>query len=160
MNLFNKNKLAITFLFGFYLIAMNNVSFKANLVVDSSLYNKMPQGTPDGYTDSLVRGYKKFLDNDIIKNVTEGDTIELYKDKYNRGFALGIRYTSNKLEQPIESGIYTNKKIPTVTVGSLIHDTMIYLIIKSGIQQKYSETTKKNFIRALQKLLDDNKNVI
>lgn len=139
---------------------MNNVSFKANLVVDSSLYNKMPQGTPDGYTDSLVRGYKKFLDNDIIKKVTDGDTIELYKDKYSRGFALGIRYRSNKLEQPIESGIYTNKKIPTVTVGSLIHDTMIYLIIKSGIQQKYSETTKKNFIRALQKLLDDNKNVI
>lgn len=139
---------------------MNNTSFKAKLIVNENLYNKMPQGTPDGYTDNLVNSYKKFLDNEIIKTVTKGDTVELYKDKYNKGFALGIRYTSDKLKNPIESGIYTNKKIPTVTVGSLIHDTMVYLIIKSGIQQKYSETTKKSFIRALQKLLDDNKNMI
>lgn len=139
---------------------MNSISFKANLVVNKNLYNKMPQGTPNGYTDNLVQGYRKFLDNEIIKTVTQNDTIELYKDKYNRGFALGIRYTTDMLEKPIESGIYTNKKIPSVTVGSLIHDTMVYLIIKSGIKQKYSETTEKTFIKALQKLLEDYKNMI
>lgn len=139
---------------------MNSISFKANLVVNKNLYSKMPQGTPNGYTDNLVLGYKKFLDNEVIKTVTQNDTIELYKDKCNCGFALGIRYTSDKFEKPIESGIYTNKKIPNVTVGSLIHDTMVYLIIKSGIDQKYSETTEKTFIKALQKLLEDSKNML
>ena len=134
---------------------MNSVSFKANLIVDDSLYSKMPDGTPENYTDELVAGYKKFLDHKVIQAVTDGDTVELYKDKYNRGFALGIRYTSDKLDKPIESGIYTNKKIPSVTVGSLMHDTMIYLIIKSGIKQGFFETTQKSFIRAIQKMLDE-----
>lgn len=136
---------------------MNSVSFKANLIVDDSLYKKMPVGTPENYTDELVAGYKKFLDHKVIQAVTEGDTVELYKDKYNRGFALGIRYTSDKLDKPIESGIHTNKKIPSVSVGSLIHDTMIYLIIKSGIKPRLGETTPKTFIRALQTMLDEKK---
>lgn len=136
---------------------MNSVSFEANLIVDDSLYKKMPTGTPENYTDELVAGYKKFLDHKIIQAVTEDDTVELYKDKYNRDFALGIRYTSDKLDKPIESGIYTNKKIPGVTVGSLIHDTMVYLIIKSGIKQRLAEPTQKAFIRALQTMLDEKK---
>lgn len=136
---------------------MNSVSFKANLIVKDSLYKKMPVGTPENYTDELVAGYKKFLDNKVIKAVTEGDTVELYKDKYNRGFALGIRYTSDKLDKPIESGIYTSKKIPSVTVGSLMHDTMIYLIMKSGIKPRLAESTQKAFIRALQTMLEQSK---
>lgn len=136
---------------------MNNVSFKANLVVNKNLYTKMPESTQKDYTDNLIREYKKFLDIGAIKKVTEGDTIELYKAKYNQGFALGIRYTSDKIEEPIESGIYTNKKIPSVHAGSLIHDTMIYLIMKSGIKQNFFESTKKSFIRAMKKLLDDSK---
>ena len=70
----------------------------------------MPEGTPTNYTDNLVNEYKKFLDHRVIKEVTEGDTIEIYKAPYNKGFALGMRYTSDKLKEPIESGIYTNKK--------------------------------------------------
>ena len=115
----------------------------------------MPAETPENYTDNLIAGYKQFLEHPAIKKVTEGDTIELYKDKYNRGFALGIRYTSEELENPIESGIYTNKKIPSVRTGSLIHDTMIYLIIKSGIQQRFSETTPKAFVRAVNSMLEE-----
>ena len=137
---------------------MNNLSFKANLIVDEKLYKKLPEGTPIGYTEELVAGYKKFLDHKVIKAVTEGDTVELYKDKYNRGFALGIRYTSDKLEKPIESGIYTNKKIPSVSVGSLMHDTMTYLIIKSGIKQRLAEPTQKAFIRAVQTMLEEKEN--
>ena len=117
----------------------------------------MPVGTPENYTDELVAGYKKFLDHKVIQAVTEGDTVELYKDKYNRGFALGIRYASDKLDKPIESGIYTNKKTPSVSVGSLIHDTMVYLIIKSGIKQRLSETTQKAFVRAVQTMLEEKK---
>ena len=134
---------------------MNSISFKAKLIVDDSLYKKMPVGTPENYTNNLIAGYKQFLEHPAIKTVTEGDTIELYKDKYNRNFALGIRYTSDKLENPIESGIYTNQKIPTVKTGSLIHDTMIYLIIKSGIQQRFSETTQKTFVRAVNSMLEE-----
>ena len=142
-------------MFVFCIDIMNSVSFKAKLIVDDSLYKKMPIGTPKNYTDNLIAGYKQFLERPAIQTVTEGDTIELYKDKYNRGFALGIRYTSDKLEKPIKSGIYTNKKIPTVKTGSLIHDTMIYLIIKSGIQQRFSETTPKAFVRAVNSMLEE-----
>ena len=144
-------------MFDFSMTTMNNVSFKAKLIVDDSLYKNMPVGTPENYTDELVAGYKKFLDHKVIQAVTEDDTIELYKDKYNRGFALGIRYTSDKFEKPIESGIYTQKKIPKVKVGSLIYDTMIYLIMKSGVKQRIAEPTKKTFVRALQKMLDEKK---
>ena len=144
-------------MFVFCIGIMNSVSFKAKLIVDDSLYKKMPVGTPQNYTDDLVAGYKKFLDHKIIQTVTEGDTVELYKDKYNRGFALGIRYTSDKFDKPIESGIYTQSKVPSVRVGSLIHDTMVYLIIKSGIKQKYSESTKQSFTRALKKMLEEKK---
>ncbi len=136
---------------------MNSVSFKAKLIVDDSLYKKMPVGTPENYTNDLVAGYKKFLDHKVIQAVTEGDTVELYRDKYNRGFALGIRYTSDKFDKPIESGIYTQKKIPEVKVGSLIHDTMIYLIMKSGIKQRFSENHQKAFIRALETMLKERK---
>lgn len=138
---------------------MNNISFKANLVVNDNLYKKMPQGTPENYTDDLVSDYKKFLDHRVIKKVTEGDTIELYKEPYRPGFALGIRYTSDKLEKPIESGIYTNKKIPEVKAGSIIFQTLQFLVIKSGIEQKYFEPHKKTFERALKKLyLEDSNN--
>ena len=136
---------------------MNSVSFRAKLIIDDSLYKKMPAGTPENYTDNLVAGYKKFLDHKAIQTVTEGDTIELYKDKYNRGFALGIRYTSDKLEKPIESGIYTQEKIPSINVGSLIHDTMTFLIIKSGIKQGFVEPTRKAFVRAVNAMLEDKK---
>ena len=139
-------------MFDTYIIAMNNISFKANLIVNDNLYNKMPQGTPENYTDDLITDYRKFLDHRVIKKITEGDTIELYRDKYNRGFALGIKYTSDKLEEPIESGIYTNKKIPEVKAGSLIFQTLQFLVIKSGIDLKFFEPHQKTFERALKKL--------
>lgn len=144
-------------MFVFCIGIMNSVSFKAKLIVDDSLYKKMPAGTPENYTDDLVAGYKKFLDHKVIQAVTEGDTIELYKAKYKPGFALGIRYTSDKLEKPIESGIHTQKKIPSVHVGSLMFDTMIFLIMKSGVKQRVAESTEKTFVRALEKMLDERK---
>ena len=89
---------------------MDNISFRANLIVDDSLYKKMPKGTPNGYTDNLVEDYKKFIDHKVIKEVTEGDTIEIYKAPYTKGFAIGMRFLSDKLDEPLETGIYTNKK--------------------------------------------------
>ena len=157
IKIYIQKNLAISFLLGFYMSIMNSVSFKAKLIVDDSLYKKMPVGTPENYTDELVAGYKKFLDHRVIKAVTEGDTVELYKDKYNQGFALGIRYTSDKLEKPIESGIYTREKIPNVSVGSLMQDTMVFLIIKSGIKPRLAESTQKAFIRALETMLKERK---
>ncbi len=132
---------------------MNNISFKANLIIDKSLYKNMPVDTPEGYTDDLVREYKKFTDHKVIKKITEGDTIELYKAPHKSGFALGIKYTNSSNNETIESGIYTNKKVPTVKVGSLIHDTMTYIIVKSGIKPKSYETIQKSFARAVEKLL-------
>ncbi len=134
---------------------MKNISFKANIVVNNNLYNKLPEGTPVNYTDTLISEYKKFIDHRVIKEVTEGDTIEIYKAPYNRGFAIGMKYYSDKLEEPIESGIYTNKKIPQINAGSLIFQTIQFLIIKSGIEPKFFESHQKSFERALIKLHDD-----
>ena len=131
----------------------NNISFCANLIVNKNLYEKMPQGTPEGYSENLIKGYQDFLNHRVMEKITQGDTIELYREKYNRGFALGIKYSSDVFEKPIESGIYTNKKIPSVTLGDLIYDTMTFIIMKSGIRQKLSKNHKENFIEAVKELL-------
>lgn len=134
---------------------MNNISFKANLVVDRKLYTKMPEGTPEGFTDNLVKEYRKFIDHDVMQQLTEGDTIELYKAPHKGGFALGIRFSSDKLEKPLEGGVYTNKKIPNVHVGSLYYQTMQFIIAKSGIKMGYFEKIENAFIRAGRKLKED-----
>lgn len=136
---------------------MNNISFKANLVVDKKLYTKMPDGTPDGFTDNLVKEYRKFIDHEVMQKLTEGDTIELYKAPYAPGFALGLRFSSDKLKKPIDGGVYTNKKIPNVHVGSLYFQTMQFIIAKSGIETRYFERTEDAFIRAGRKILDEKK---
>ena len=132
---------------------MNNVSFKANLVVDKKLYTKMPEGTPAGFTDNLVKEYRKFIDHEVMQKLTEGDTIELYKAPYKQGFALGLKITSDKLPEPFEGGVFTNKKIPDVRVGSLYFQTMQFIIAKAGIDVGYFEKTQDAFIRASKKLL-------
>lgn len=132
---------------------MNNISFKANLVVDKKLYTKMPEGTPEGFTDKLVEDYRKFIDHEVMQKLTEGDTIELYKAPYRPGFALGLKITSDKLEKPFEGGVFTNKKIPNVHVGSLCFQTMQFIIEKAGIEVGYFEKIPNAFIRAGKKLL-------
>ncbi len=131
----------------------NNISFCANLIVNKNLFVKMPEGTPEGYSENLVKEYQEFLSHKVMDKITEGDTIELYREKYRQGFALGIKYTSDALKEPIESGIFTNKKIPSVTIGELIYDTMTFIIIKSGIKQRMSYNHKRNFIEAVKELL-------
>ena len=135
---------------------VNNISFCAKLIVDKSLYEKMPKGTPEGYSEELIEGYQNFLSHKAIEKITQGDTVEIYREKYNKGFALGIKYTSEALGKTIESGIYTNKKIPSVTLGELIYDTMSFIIIKSGIKQKLSKSHVENFIEAAKELAKRN----
>lgn len=115
----------------------------------------MPEGTPEGFTDNLVKEYRKFIDHDVMQQLTEGDTIELYKAPHKGGFALGIRFSSDKLEKPLEGGVYTNKKIPNVHVGSLYYQTMQFIIAKSGIKMGYFEKIENAFIRAGRKLKED-----
>ena len=103
----------------------NNISFKANLVVDKNLYTKLPKGTPEGYTDNLIGEYKKFIEHDVMKKITEGDTIEIYKAPYRQGFAVGLKITSDKFDEPFEGGVFTNKKIPSVSAGSLIFQILM-----------------------------------
>ncbi len=136
----------------------NNISFCANLIVDDSLYNKMPANTPKNYTEDLVNEYKKFIDNKVIKEITKGDTVELYKAPYNRGFAIGMRFHSNKLQKPFETGIYTNKKTPEIKPSGLVFQTMLFLTEKSGIKQSPFEPHIKTFKRAVKALLDENNN--
>ena len=136
----------------------NAISFKANLIVDDSLYNKMPKGTPDGYTDNLVKDYKKFLDHKVIKEVTEGDTVEIYKAPYRGGFAVGMRFSSDELSEPIETGIYTNKKTPNIKASSLIFQTFMFLKIKSKISDNPFEPHIKAFKRAIEALQDKKNN--
>ena len=136
---------------------MSNISFKANLVINNNLYKKIHEGTPDGYIDNLIQEYRSFLDIPVIKEITEGDTIELYKAPHRPGYAIGIRFISKDLEKPLEGGVFTNKKIPNIHVGSFIFQTMQYIIEKSGIEQRYSERVPKAFIRAVKELYKSNK---
>ncbi len=136
----------------------NAISFKANLIVDDSLYNKMPKGTPRDYTENLVKDYKKFIENKTIKEVTEGDTIEIYKTPYNKGFAIGMRFSSDELSKPIETGIYTNKKTPNIKASSLIFQTFMFLKIKSKISDNPFEPHIKTFKRAIEALQDKKNN--
>lgn len=137
---------------------MDNISFRANLIVDDSLYKKMPKGTPDSYTDNLVKDYKKFIDHKVIKEVTEGDTIEIYKAPYTKGFAIGMRFLSDKLDEPLETGIYTNKKIPDVKSSSLVFQTLLFLKIKSKIKDNPFESHIKSFKRAITALRKSEQN--
>lgn len=130
----------------------NAISFKANLIVDDSLYNKMPKGIPKDYTENLVKDYKKFIEHETIKEVTEGDTIEIYKTPYNKGFAIGMRFSSDELSEPIETGIYTDKKTPNIKASSLIFQTFMFLKIKSKISDNPFEPHIKAFKRAIEAL--------
>ena len=134
---------------------MNNISFKANLVVDKKLYTKMPEGIPEGFTDKLVNDYRKFIDHEVMQKLTEGDTIELYKAPYRPGFAIGLKITSDKLPEPFEGGVFTNKRIPNVHAGSLCFQTMQFIIAKAGINVGYFEKTQDAFVRAGRKLLGE-----
>ncbi len=156
---FSKKILFITNipLFKPYICTMNNISFKANLVIDKKLYTKLPEGTPEGYTENLVGKYKSFVEQDVIKKITEGDTIELYKAPYKQGFAVGLRFTSDKFEKPIEGGVFTNKKIPEVRPESLIYQTMQFIIAKADMKLLCSSRIKETFVKATQKLLDEKK---
>ena len=137
---------------------MNNISFKANLIVDKNLYTKMPKGTPKGYTDNLIGEYKKFIEHDVMKKITEGDTIEIYKAPYRQGFAVGLKITSDKFDEPFEGGVFTNKKIPSVSAGSLIFQTMQFVIAKADMTLRCSSKIKETFVKAAKKLLEEQKN--
>ena len=135
-----------------YITIMNNISFKANLIVDDSLYKKMPKTTPDGYTDNLVSEYKQFLDHRAIREITEGDTVELYKAPYRGGFAVGMKFTSDKLDKPLVSEICTRNKTPEIKSSSLVFQTLLFLKIKSGIKDNPFESHIDSFKRAIEAL--------
>ena len=136
----------------------SNISFKANLIVDKNLYTKMPKGTPKGYTDNLIGEYKKFIEHDVMKKITEGDTIEIYKAPYRQGFAVGLKITSDKFDEPFEGGVFTNKKIPSVSAGSLIFQTMQFVIAKADMTLLCSSKIKETFVKAAEKLLKEQRN--
>ncbi len=138
-------------------VSMKNVSFKANLIVNQNLYNSLPKQTEENYVENLITDYKKFLDNKFIKEATKNDTIEISRIKYQGGFAIGLKYTSDTLSEPIESGIYTNSKIPSVTPGSLSFQTQQFIIKKSGIKLYFLENHKDRFMRAIKEILKTDK---
>ena len=136
---------------------MNNISFKANLIIDDSLRKKMPQGTPEGYIDELAEEYKKFLNHPVIDYVTEGDTITLYKDHYGKGFALGIKFQDGRCNIPMKSTIAKREKIPNIKPAELIFQTYLYLLAKSDVEQNFFEKHSQTFKRVLEKLIQDRK---
>lgn len=137
---------------------MNNISFKANLIVDKNLYTKLPAGTPEGYTDNLIGKYKEFVEHDVMKKITEGDTIEIYKAPCKHGFAVGLKITSDKFDEPFDGGVFTNKKIPSVSAGSLIFQTMQFVIAKANMTLRCSSKINETFVKAARKLLEEQQN--
>lgn len=129
---------------------MNRVSFKANLVVNPNLYKNMPSGTPKNYTDKLISGYKEFLNHKVIDHVTDGDTIEISRKAHREGFAINMKFTTPELEEPLDIGIHTNKKIPEITSAQLIYWTRRFIIEREHITRKsFFEKESEMFKRAL-----------
>ena len=93
-----------------------------------------------------------------MKKITEGDTIEIYKAPYRQGFAVGLKITSDKFDEPFEGGVFTNKKIPSVSAGSLIFQTMQFVIAKADMTLRCSSKIKETFVKAAKKLLEEQKN--
>ena len=93
-----------------------------------------------------------------MKKITEGDTIEIYKAPYRQGFAVGLKITSDKFDEPFEGGVFTNKKIPSVSAGSLIFQTMQFIIAKANMTLRCSSKINETFVKAARKLLEEQQN--
>lgn len=112
---------------------MNNISFRANLELDSSLYEKLPKGTPSDFPDQMISEFREFLDIPNIKAATDGDTIEL-KSPEHRGYtyALEATFSSESLKETIIQSIYLNEKIPNINPNKLKMWTLAFLCYKKG----------------------------
>ncbi len=120
---------------------MNNVSFKANLIINPNLQKNLPAGTPEEFPEKLINEFREFLNQPKIKQATEGDIIELKKGKHKGGFALEMDFISDKIKEPFKTGIYTNKKIPDIKPGELKYWTYMFLCHKKGEKPRMLESS-------------------
>lgn len=128
---------------------MKNISFKASLKIDPSLYTKLPKETPSDFPEKLISEFREFLDLPKIKQATDGDIVELSRAKHTNGFALEMKFITNKLQAPFETGIYTNNKIPTINIKDLKYWTFMFLCHKQGEKPRMFESSFKMIERVL-----------
>lgn len=116
----------------------NSINFCANLKIDRSVYENVPQKAAFGYPENVIEEYKKFLDIPKIKQLSEGDTVELRAKRYcGRGFALEINFIckDNPDKTILGAGIYNSRNEANITSASLIYQTCQYLCEKFDLNQ-------------------------
>lgn len=133
---------------------MYNLSFCAKLNIDNNLYTKIPEGTPEGYIDNLVDNYKQFVQHPKINQILGEDVIELKKARHPSGYAVELSFLNSDTGEKIVGGVYTNKKIPSISPYELIRQTCQYIGFKYDIKMKFSENSFTYPKRALKEVLE------
>lgn len=128
-----------------------SLNFCANLKIDKSVYQKIPPKHIEGYPDAVIEEYKKFLEIPKIKQISEGDTIELKASGYcGKGFALKVNFIcgSNPEKTIKDAGVYNSKNEANIKSIDLVEQTCQFLCEKYDLKYN-SMSGRKNPIRVL-----------
>lgn len=117
------------------------ISFCANFSVNKNIYDKVTSSEARKALDSTVLEYEKFINHPKIEALTRDDTIELRRGKHKGGYALELEITNQKLEEPYVTGVYTNKKEPSISYKDLMHQTFLYICYKMGEKPRFLENS-------------------
>lgn len=128
-----------------------SLNFCANLKIDKSVYQRIPPIHTEGYPDAVIKEYRKFLEIPKIKQISEGDTIELKASGYcAKGFAFKINFicASNPKKTIKDAGVYNSKNEAKVRTMDLVQQTCQFLCEKYNL--KYNSISgRRNPIRVL-----------
>ena len=117
------------------------ITFGANFRVNNNVYDRLASPEERDAVAKTVSEYEKFVNHPKIEALTEGDTIELKRAKHRGGYALELEITSPKLDEPYITGVYTNKKEPTISHRDLMHQTYLYICHRLGEKPRFFESS-------------------
>lgn len=129
---------------------MRNISFKASLNIDNNIYKELPSGAQSSKIQNVLGDYTAFLESPALKKATDGDSIIISRAKEKGyGFSLGMKFISDKLKEPFETVICTNKNSNNISSGELKYWTYMFLCAKKGEKPRMCESSFKMIERVL-----------
>ncbi len=117
------------------------ITFGANFRVNNNVYDKLTSSEAREAVASTISEYEKFINHPKVEALTKDDTVELRRGKHRGGYALELEITNPKLDEPYITGVYTNKKEPTISHKDLMHQTFLYICYKLGEKPRFSESS-------------------
>lgn len=130
---------------------MSELSFCAKLNINPNLYEKIPKVCPNGYPDSVIKKYTEFLELPKIKQMSDGDVIEISRVPYGRGYGVKLSFESAASRLSVEGGVFNSKNEASLSANDLIFQTIQFLGVKYGIEQKMFE----RHIKYIQRVFSD-----